>query len=91
MKCGIGSYNDRLTDDFINGIVSDLCRPESYASVYHRTYHDFPMPSVESLRNLKERLQIDRRSPGTRQGTKHIGTGYTEAIDLSAVPVPQTM
>ncbi len=49
MKCGIGTGNDRLTEDFINNIVSDLCRPESYESVYHRTYHDFPMPSVESL------------------------------------------
>lgn len=52
MKCGIDFSNDRLTEDFINRIVGDLCRPESYETVYHRTYHDLPMPSVESLRDF---------------------------------------
>lgn len=57
MKCGIGSSNDRLTEDFINSIVGDLCRPESYEAVYHRTYHDFPMPSVESLREFVDLMK----------------------------------
>ncbi|HNW29398.1 MAG TPA: serine acetyltransferase [Spirochaetota bacterium] len=57
MKCGIGAINDRLTDDFFNDIVGELCRPESYQSVYHRTYHDFPMPSVESLREFVDLIK----------------------------------
>ncbi|MBP7735767.1 MAG: serine acetyltransferase [Spirochaetes bacterium] len=57
MKCGIGARNGRLTEDFINDIVGDLCRPESYEAVYHRTYHDFPMPSVESLREFVDLMK----------------------------------
>jgi len=51
MKCGIGNNdNDGLTEKMIEGIVGELCTPASYREVYHRTYHDFPMPSVEDLR-----------------------------------------
>ncbi len=58
MKCGIDNDdNDRLTEGLINDIVGDLCRPESYQAVYHRTYHDFPMPTVESLRETVDLLK----------------------------------
>lgn len=51
MKCGINSNEgDRLSEEDINAIVRELCAPESYRAVYHRTYHDFPMPSVDALR-----------------------------------------
>ncbi len=58
MKCGIGNNNnDRLTETMLNDIVGELCAPESYRAVYHRTYHDFPMPSVESLRDTVDLLK----------------------------------
>jgi serine O-acetyltransferase len=58
MKCGIDNNdNERLTEELISGIVGDLCRPESYQAVYHRTYHDFPMPTVESLRETVDLLK----------------------------------
>ena len=41
----------------LNDIVGELCAPESYRAVYHRTYHDFPMPSVESLRETVDLLK----------------------------------
>jgi serine O-acetyltransferase len=57
MKCGIDNSNDRLTEDFISRIVGDLTRPDSYEAVYHRTYHDFPMPSVDSLREFVDQIK----------------------------------
>lgn len=32
--------------------VKSLCAPESYGAVYHRTEHDAPMPSIESLERI---------------------------------------
>jgi serine O-acetyltransferase len=49
--------NDQLTEPVINQIVDSLCRPESYKMVYHRTFHDFPMPSIELLREIVELLK----------------------------------
>src|SRR4030042_2154822 len=58
MKCGIGNYeNGRRTERILNEIVGELCRPESYQAVYHRTYHDFLMPSVEALREIGDLLK----------------------------------
>jgi serine O-acetyltransferase len=59
MKCKIGDTNDndRLTEKMLNDIVGELCTPESYREVYHRTYHDLPMPSVESLRETVDLLK----------------------------------
>lgn len=58
MKCGIGNNdNDRLTETMLNEIVGELCAPESYRTVYHRTFHDFPMPSVDSLRETVDLLK----------------------------------
>jgi len=58
MKCGIPmNGSDRLREDEINTIVSDLCNPESYRTVYHRSFHDFLMPSVESLRDTVNLLK----------------------------------
>ncbi|MEZ0576925.1 serine O-acetyltransferase EpsC [Halodesulfovibrio aestuarii] len=38
-------------------VVEELCAPESYAAVYHRSKHDAPMPSTEALHELVERLK----------------------------------
>jgi len=53
----IENNNDRLTEETINQIVDSLCRLESYKLVYHRTYHDFPMPSIAQLREIVELLK----------------------------------
>lgn len=58
MKCTTDDFNnDRLTEEVINKIVDSLCRPESYKHVYHRTFHDFPMPSIELLREVVDLLK----------------------------------
>ncbi len=49
--------NDVLSEQVINRIVDSLCKPESYKLVYHRTYHDFPMPSVDMLREIVELMK----------------------------------
>ena len=38
----------------INDIVEQLCKKESYETVYHRANHDVPMPSVEDLMEFVE-------------------------------------
>ena len=38
-------------------VVDILCSPESYKSVFHRTRHDMPMPSIESLDEIVELLR----------------------------------
>src|SRR5208337_974302 len=49
--------NDLLPEQVINEIVDSLCMPESYRRVYHRTYHDFPMPSIDLLREIVELIK----------------------------------
>ncbi|SIN99682.1 serine O-acetyltransferase EpsC [Halodesulfovibrio marinisediminis] len=41
----------------LDNVVEELCAPESYAAVYHRSKHDAPMPSTEALLELVERLK----------------------------------
>ncbi len=41
--------NGRLTEKEMASVVEDLCKPESYAFVFHLAKHDFPMPSVTEL------------------------------------------
>ncbi len=41
----------------IEEITARLCEPESYASVYRQPKHDQPMPSVEALADIVERLR----------------------------------
>jgi len=41
----------------LDSVVEELCAPESYAAVYHRSKHDAPMPSTEALLELVERLK----------------------------------
>lgn len=38
-------------------IVTDLCAPDSYEAVYHRSLHNAPMPSLEDLAELMTRLR----------------------------------
>lgn len=52
MKCGIENNNNENIDSTINDVVEELCKPGSYRFVYHQTFHDFQMPSVESLREI---------------------------------------
>lgn len=44
--------NYDIYGDQLNNIVDDLCRPESYKTVYHRGNHDIPMPSIEILAEI---------------------------------------
>lgn len=41
----------------LDEITADLCKPESFRSVYHRPKHDQPMPSVDTLVQIVERLK----------------------------------
>lgn len=41
----------------LDSIVEELCTPASLNSVWHRTVHDAPMPSLERLREIMERLR----------------------------------
>jgi len=43
------SENNLLSENEIADVVEKLCDPDSYSSVYHRTNHDFPMPSSDDL------------------------------------------
>ncbi len=38
-------------------VVDRLCAPESYEAVYHSSLHGAPMPSVETLSEIMERLK----------------------------------
>ena len=38
----------------ITDVIKELCIPQSYQSVYHRSNHDVPMPSVEALAEIVE-------------------------------------
>jgi serine O-acetyltransferase len=49
--------NDRLAEETLKQTVDSLCKPESYALVYHRTHHDFPMPSIDLLREIVDLLK----------------------------------
>lgn len=57
MKCDMDDTNGMIADELVGKIVDELCAPESYREVYHRSSHDFPMPSVESLRRIVECLK----------------------------------
>jgi serine O-acetyltransferase len=41
----------------LKDIIKDLCRPASYQAVYHHHWQEAPMPSVEALADLVERLR----------------------------------
>ncbi len=41
----------------ISDVVEALCRPKSYKSVYHRSNHNAPMPSVEDLTEIVDLLR----------------------------------
>jgi serine O-acetyltransferase len=44
-------------DSVLNGVVESLCAPESYMGVYHQPSFGSPMPSVELLSEIVERLR----------------------------------
>ncbi len=39
-------------------VINDLCKPDSYTSVYHRTNHDIPMPSIDQMEDIMEELKM---------------------------------
>jgi serine O-acetyltransferase len=41
----------------LKGVVKELCRPASYEAVYHRHWQAAPMPSVDVLAEVVERLR----------------------------------
>lgn len=41
----------------LNDVIRELCTPESYEVVYHRSNHDVPMPSVEVLAEIVEMIR----------------------------------
>lgn len=45
------------SDSILNDVVEHLCRPESYAGVYHLPSLGSPMPSAEALSEMVERLR----------------------------------
>ena len=44
-------------DSVLSGVVESLCAPESYMGVYHQPSFGSPMPSVELLSEIVERLR----------------------------------
>jgi serine O-acetyltransferase len=44
-------------DSVLSGVVESLCTPESYMGVYHQPSFGSPMPSVELLSDIVERLR----------------------------------
>jgi serine O-acetyltransferase len=44
-------------DSVLSGVVESLCAPESYRGVYHQPSYGSPMPSVELLTDIVERLR----------------------------------
>ena len=44
-------------DSVLSGVVESLCTPESYMGVYHQPSFGSPMPSVELLSEIVERLR----------------------------------
>ncbi len=44
-------------DSVLSGVVESLCAPESYRGVYHQPSFGSPMPSVELLTDIVERLR----------------------------------
>ena len=44
-------------DNVLSGVVESLCTPESYKGVYHQPSFGSPMPSVELLSEIVERLR----------------------------------
>ncbi|NLW80637.1 MAG: serine acetyltransferase [Desulfovibrionales bacterium] len=45
------------TDSVIGEVVEQLCAPESYQGVYHQPSFGSPMPSIELLHDIVERLR----------------------------------
>ncbi|WP_027186430.1 serine O-acetyltransferase EpsC [Desulfovibrio inopinatus] len=41
----------------LDDVVEKLCCPDSYKHVYHRPLHDQPMPSIETLAYIMEKLR----------------------------------
>ncbi len=41
----------------LDAIVETMCRPESLDAVWHRPVHDAPMPSLDRLREIMDRLR----------------------------------
>ncbi|QLA16694.1 serine O-acetyltransferase EpsC [Desulfolutivibrio sulfoxidireducens] len=54
---GAGVRHGEDAPQTLDEVVERLCDPASYAAVSHRPLHDQPMPSVDVLREVMERLR----------------------------------
>ncbi|MCP4135774.1 MAG: serine acetyltransferase [bacterium] len=48
---------NRVYEEHLNNVVEDLCKEESYKSVYHSSNHDIPMPSLSEIMDVIELLR----------------------------------
>ncbi|RJP80066.1 MAG: serine acetyltransferase [Candidatus Zixiibacteriota bacterium] len=81
-----------IQEDLINRLVDELCAPESYERVAHRSYHHVPMPSLEALEELMETLRallfpgffglLDDFRPETLR--YHVGAALDQASGMLA-------
>jgi serine O-acetyltransferase len=53
---GLPIMNNGSKGDLVR-VVDDLCDPGSYHLVYHRANHDIPMPSIEDLNEIVDKLK----------------------------------
>ena len=44
-------------DKLLDGVVGELCRPESYEPVFHGAHHEVAMPSIDSLTETVDLLR----------------------------------
>lgn len=49
---------DTRIHDTLKNVVNNLCEEESYKKVYHRANHETPMPSIDKLGDIVERLRM---------------------------------
>lgn len=43
--------------NIINNVIDNLCTPDSYQGVYHRSNHNAPMPSIEMMGDIVEMIR----------------------------------
>lgn len=80
-----------LSDDFIamrrlGEVSKKLCEPESLNSVWHDPAHGEPMPSLESLKEIMERLRV-ALFPGFYGSTRiwRESIGYHVSANLDSI------
>ncbi len=52
-----GKVNNTKAEEILHKVVNELSSQESYEKVMHRSHHDMPMPSVEVLSEVVDKLR----------------------------------